>query len=60
MTDCKQLTKTFGSKRPAIDFINSCALLKKFDTRDIEDRHTLLYSLAKHKTVPAERGTSAW
>ena len=29
---CKQLTKSLGSKHPAIEFINSCALLGKFDT----------------------------
>ena len=29
---CKQLTKSLGSKRPAIEFINSCALFRKFDT----------------------------
>ena len=34
-TSCKQLTKTFGSKRPALEFNNSCALLSKFDTSEL-------------------------
>ena len=31
-TSCKMSTKTFRSKRLATEFINSCALLRKFDT----------------------------
>ena len=31
---CKQLTKPFKSKRPALEFINSCILLRNFDSND--------------------------